>query len=110
MKVVVTGATGSLGQALMSRLRQENYSVLGLGLSPDKIENLKSQGFDMKRCDVTNLQQVKDSIKGSDIIIHCAAFAAPFGSKKKFFSTNVEGTKNIFLAAKNSSVSRIIAI
>ncbi len=110
MKVVVTGATGSLGQALMSRLRQENYSVLGLGLSPDKIENLKSQGFDMKRCDVTNLQQVKDSIKGSDIIIHCAAFAAPFGSKKKFFSTNVEGTKNIFLAAKNSSVTRIIAI
>ena len=110
MKVVVTGATGSLGQAVMLRLRRENYSVLGLGLSPNKINNLKSQGFEMKRCDVTDLQQVEDCIKGSEIIIHCAAFAAPFGSKKKFFNTNVEGTKNIFLAAKNSSVSRIVAI
>ena len=110
MKVVVTGATGSLGQAVMLRLRRENYSVLGLGLSPNKINNLKSQGFEMKRCDVTELQQVKDCIKGSEIIIHCAAFAAPFGSKKRFFNTNVEGTKNIFLAAKNSSISRIVAI
>ena len=110
MKVVVTGATGSLGQAVMLRLAEENYSVLGLGLSPTKIENLTSQGFDMKRCDVTNIEQLKDCIKGSDVIIHCAAFAAPFGSKKKFFSTNVEGMKNIFSAAKNSSVSRIIAI
>ena len=110
MKVVVTGATGSLGQAVMLRLRRENYSVLGLGLSPNKINNLKSQGFEMKRCDVTDLQQVKDCIKGSEIIIHCAAFAAPFGSKKRFFNTNVEGTKNIFLAAKNSSISRIVAI
>ena len=31
MRVIVTGATGSLGQALLVRLREENYSVLGLG-------------------------------------------------------------------------------
>ena len=110
MRVVVTGATGSLGQALLGRLRQDGYSVVGLGRSQHKINQLRSQGFEMKHCDITNLQQVKDCFSGSDIVIHCAAFAAPFGSKKKFFDTNVEGTKNIFQAAKENSVSRIVVI
>lgn len=110
MRVVVTGATGSLGQALLVRLRQDGYSVVGLGRSQHKINQLRSQGFEMKHCDITNLRQVKDCFSGSDIVIHCAAFAAPFGSKKKFFDTNVEGTKNIFQAAKENSVSRIVVI
>jgi nucleoside-diphosphate-sugar epimerase len=110
MKIVVTGATGSLGMALMHRLTDENYSVLGLGLSPSKIENMRKQGFDVKQCDITDLEKLQDCIKQSDLVIHCAAFAAPFGSKKQFFNTNVLGTENVFQAAKNSSVSRIIAI
>ena len=110
MRVIVTGATGSLGQALLVRLRQEKYSVLGLGRSQRKIDHLISQGFEMKQCDITNLQQLNNCISGGDVVIHCAAFAAPFGSRKKFFETNVEGTKNIFQAAKTSSVSRIVAI
>ena len=31
MRVVVTGATGSLGQALLVRLKEDDYSVVGLG-------------------------------------------------------------------------------
>ena len=110
MKIVVTGATGSLGTALMYRLRDEGYSVIGLGRSKSKIEFLSSEGFDMKRCDIRDLETLTDCISGSDIIIHCAAFAAPFGSKKQFFETNVQGTKNIFHAIKDSTVSRVIAI
>ena len=60
MRVIVTGATGSLGQALLVRLREENYSVLGLGRSQHKIDHLTSQGFEMKQCDITNFQQVHD--------------------------------------------------
>ena len=31
MKIVVTGATGTLGMAIMERLRKEGNSVIGLG-------------------------------------------------------------------------------
>ena len=110
MKIVITGATGSLGTALMYRLKEENHSIIGLGLSKSKIQSLTDEGFDMKSCDIGDLVTLTDCFKGSDVIIHCAAFAAPFGSKKKFFETNVQGTKNVFEAVKNSSVSRVIAI
>lgn len=110
MKIVVTGATGSLGKALMYRLRDQNHSLIGLGLSKSKLKSLSDEGFEMKHCDIGDLATLRDCVAGSDIVVHCAAFAAPFGSKKRFFETNVQGTKNVFEAVKSSSVSRVIAI
>ena len=110
MKIVVTGATGSLGKALMYRLRYQNHSLIGLGLSKSKLKSLSDEGFEMKHCDIGDLATLRDCIAGSDIVVNCAAFAATFGSKKKFFETNVQGTKNVFEAVKSSSVSRVIAI
>ena len=40
MKIVVTGATGTLGMAIMERLRKEGNSVIGLGRSQTKIKQL----------------------------------------------------------------------
>ena len=57
-----------------------------------------------------HLQQLSQKIIDCEVIIHCAAFAAPFGSKKKFFQTNVEGTKNVFQVAREKSVSRIVVV
>ena len=110
MRIVVTGATGSLGTALMYRLRDQNHSLLGLGLSEAKLKSLSDEGFEMKRCDIGDLATLTEYVADCDVVIHCAAFAAPFGSKKRFFQTNVQGTKNVFEAVKNSSVSRVIAI
>ena len=110
MKIVVTGATGTLGMAIMKRLRDEGNSVIGLGRSQTKINKLIEQDFKMKNCDITDIEQLSQEITNCDVIVHCAAFAAPFGSKKKFFQTNVDGTRNIFQVAKEKSISRIIVV
>ena len=64
----------------------------------------------MKNCDITDIEQLSQEITNCDVIVHCAAFAAPFGSKKKFFQTNVDGTRNIFHVAKEKSISRIVVV
>ena len=110
MKIVVTGATGTLGMAIMKRLRDEGYSVIGLGRSQTKINKLIEQDFKMKNSDITDIEQLSQEITNCDVIVHCAAFAAPFGSKKKFFQTNVDGTRNIFHVAKEKSISRIVVV
>ncbi len=110
MKIVVTGATGTLGMAIMKRLRDEGNSVIGLGRSQTKINKLIEQDFKMKNCDITDIEQLSQEITNCDVIVHCAAFAAPFGSKKKFFQTNVDGTRNIFHVAKEKSISRIVVV
>ena len=85
MRIVVTGATGSLGTALMYRLRDQNHSLLGLGLSEAKLKFLSDEGFDMKRCDIGELATLTECVADCDVVVHCAAFAAPFGSKKDSF-------------------------
>ena len=110
MKIVVTGATGSLGRAIMSRLKSMHHDVIGIGRSADKIAKLRDQKYEIKFCDICDAAQLNNTIMNCDVIIHCAAFAAPFGPKKKFFQTNVQGTKNIFQIAKQKSIKKIVVI
>ena len=110
MKIAVTGATGTLGKAIMFRLREAGNSVVGIGMNQAKISALEEQNFVMKRCDITKLEDLDTAVKNCEIIIHCAAYAAPFGSKKRFFQTNVEGTENVFKAGQKNSCSRIIMV
>ena len=110
MNIAVTGATGTLGKAIMFRLREAGYSVVGIGRNQSKITDMKNQNFDMKICDITDLAELTAAVKNCDVIIHCAAYAAPFGNKKRFFQTNVEGTKNVYMAGQQNSVSRIVMV
>jgi len=110
MKIAVTGATGSLGSAILRRMVEEGHDVLGLGRNEGKIQGLKDEGFEMKSCDILDINSIENGVKGMDVVIHCAAFASPFGSRRKFFNTNVKGTKNVFNAANYRSVKRIIVI
>ena len=64
----------------------------------------------MINCDILDVNAIENSIIGVDILVHCAAYASPFGSRRKYFETNVQGTKNVFSAAKYRSVKRIIVI
>lgn len=110
MNIAVTGATGTLGKAIMLRLSEAGHSVIGIGRDKEKITAMQSQGLVIKRCDITNLAGLTIAVTNCDVIIHCAAYAAPFGSKKRFFQTNVEGTKNVYKAGQQNSVSRIVVV
>ena len=110
MKIAVTGATGTLGKAIMLRLSETGHSIIGIGRNQAKITAMQNQNFVMKRCDIGNLAGLTKALTNCDVIIHCAAYAAPFGGKKRFFQTNVEGTKNVYKASQQNSVSRIVMV
>ena len=79
MKIAVSGATGSLGKAVMQHLTDQGHEVLGLGRNEGKIQALESDGFTMKKCDILDVNEIENSIIGVEILVHCAAFASPFG-------------------------------
>ena len=110
MRVVITGATGSLGSSIMNRLVESGHEVIGLGRDINKIENLKESGFDVLKCSLENTEEMEQCFADADCIIHSAAFAAPFGSKNKFIKTNVEGTRAVMQSALNMNVHRVIVI
>lgn len=103
MRVLVSGATGSLGTQILSRL-SGMYELGGISRNSDKIENL---GLD---CEGFSLDLVKDDIspalQGFDVFIHCAAFASAHG-KQSNFETNVAMIQNILPALEKAGIFTI---
>ena len=81
MRIVISGATGSIGSMLMARLAP-SHEVVGLGRNQKKINEM-AQRFSMKTCDLES-NEFEQIISDADCFIHCAAFAAPKGKASQF--------------------------
>jgi nucleoside-diphosphate-sugar epimerase len=110
MRVVITGASGFIGHALLQEclhrkwdtgVLQHNHSVLG--------ERTSKQKIDVVEGDITVPLSLEGLFEGVDILFHCAAaLGASILSESDFFLINAEGTKNVLQAAKDAGVSKIV--
>jgi sorting nexin-1/2 len=71
MKVLVTGASGLLGRAVVQRLKEDGHEVVGVGLSRSNIEVTK-----LDLTDEEALQRFLDSTQ-PEAIVHTAAERRP---------------------------------
>lgn len=102
--VLVTGATGALGQAVIARLRMgDNYRVIATSRDCDD-----ECGFQL---DVRNPEQIYSAIKSTepDLVLHLAAtFANDFDEA---YAVNVEATRHLLDAVlKSGSRIRILLV
>ncbi len=105
-KIIITGATGFLGQHLVSQLK-DKYKVLALGRNKLIGENL---GVDFLQIDLSEVEKLKYCFKGFDYIIHCAALSSLWGKREDFIKINVKGTENIIKAGEYNNIQKIIYI
>lgn len=106
--VALTGATGFIGQTLISRLVVSGWRVRALARRVPLKQDLPFVEWisgDLSRDDV-----LRDLVSGAEAVIHCGG-AIRGKSWDDFFLTNVVGTRNILQAASNaSSCSRFLFI
>lgn len=108
MKCLVTGAGGYIGNSLVKRLVNEGHEVSGLiNKSKPKISENKVTYI---QGDITDIDTLKKTIKDIEIIFHCAALVKDYGSKKKFYKVNFEGTKNLVELSESIDIKRFIFI
>ncbi|MCG9698206.1 SDR family oxidoreductase [Shewanella sp. Isolate11] len=98
LNVMITGATGLLGRAVVKQLEQsESYRVLPCGFS--------RAGIGVHRIDLTQAEAVQQFIatQQPDMIIHCAAERRPDVSEQSpeaALALNVRASSNLAKAAK----------
>ena len=107
MNIFITGASGFIGGAIAAELCKK-HSIRAMSRSERSDARLKELGVEPVRCSLGDVPV--DALKNADIIIHCAAFVGPWGSKQDFWQGNVEGTDQILQAAKQAGVKRFIHI
>ena len=93
MKILVTGATGFVGGALVRALHQMGYEVLASGRSQDLAD------VPFKFADLRDPGQARALCQGCDIVVHSAALSTPWGRPADFLQNNVVATHNLVQAS-----------
>jgi nucleoside-diphosphate-sugar epimerase len=104
-RICVTGATGQAGRAVVRDLREHGYDVV-----PTDIAVTREDLFDgVMRADLTDYGQALEALQGADAIVHLANIPAPgLSTPTHTFNTNMTMNFNVFTAAANAGVSRVV--
>lgn len=107
--VLVTGSTGFVGGALARRLGADGAHVKALARSPEKGCFLRDvPNVDIVQGDITDAERMGAVTQGCDIVFHVAA--ALNGSLAHQQQANVDGTRNVMLAAAAAGVQRVVQV
>jgi nucleoside-diphosphate-sugar epimerase len=110
--ILVTGATGFLGSRLCQRLIQKGHRVIGTGRNLKKGAELAQWGVPFESIDLATAseERLQELLKNVDQVVHSAALASSWGTRKDFESNNVTATQNLRKAAQKAGVRTFVYI
>jgi len=110
MKILVTGATGFVGQSLVKALLETNHEITCFVRNTKQLASLNNLKFQFG--DINDSKAVDKAIKGQDIVYHLVGIGNVNSISDKayelFRKINVEGTKNILDSGLKHKVKKII--
>ncbi|MFL5777182.1 MAG: NAD-dependent epimerase/dehydratase family protein, partial [Chloroflexota bacterium] len=103
-RIVVTGGSGKAGRWVVRQLRDAGHDVLNV----DVVHDGSPHGH-CALADLTDLGQTLELVAGADAVVHLAAIPAPeIKSAGETFRNNAMSTYNVFAAAVDRGVSRVV--
>lgn len=99
-KVLVTGIAGTIGSVIKLGF-SEKYELSGL-------DRVTTEGVPCAVADVADLSAIAPSFEGVDVVVHLAADPSPRASWDSVLQNNIVGTRNVFEAARNARVRRVV--
>lgn len=112
MKIVVTGGLGFIGTNLTRRLLSAGDEVnVYDNLSRGRREWLDDTDARIFEGDILDAAELEGAIAGADAVVHLAAYGSVIESVEDptpNFENNVVGTFNVFSAARDQGVSKVV--
>jgi nucleoside-diphosphate-sugar epimerase len=113
-KYLVTGGAGFIGSHIVSALLERGDSVRVFdNLATGRESNLKALKGDVHfiEGDLRDIKTVRVAIQGVEVIFHQAALASvprSIADPISSLETNINGTQNVLLAARDAGVRRVV--
>jgi UDP-glucose 4-epimerase len=108
LTVAVTGPTGDIGRSLLRALERSREIGHVRGMARRAFEP-KAAGLrktEYRQADVLDAGAVREIVDGADVVVHLAFMI--MGSGEETTRVNLEGSRNVFAAAIDAGVSRLV--
>ncbi len=99
-KVLVTGMSGRIGGAVLRHLG-DTYDFTALNRRP--MDGVRSVTGDVKDFD-----SIRPHFDGQEVVVHLAATLGPGAVTKDIMDNNIHGALNVYEAAKQAGVKRVV--
>ncbi len=88
--LLVTGATGQIGRAVVKRCIEERYAVRVIARDPDAARKIfAGLNIEIIAADLNDAKKFPDILKDITHICHCAARVGDWGKASEYWQTNV---------------------
>jgi short-subunit dehydrogenase len=102
--VLVTGATGFIGQRVVGKLLAENIAVKALVLPDETLPDFWEGRVSVVRGSISDSLAVESAARDAGTIIHLAAVVSDWGDEGLYWEYTVEGSRHVFEeAVKNGA-------
>ena len=105
MKVLVTGASGFLGQATAAAVRDAGHEVRTFQRRPSGVAGVQDVAGTM-----TDDAALARAVDGVEAVVHLAAKVSLAGDPADFARVNVDGTRSLLRAARAAGVARFVFV
>lgn len=107
--IVVTGATGHLGNNLVRALVRRNHRVRCLVLPGESLVPLGGLDVEIVEGDVRDIECLYQAFDGADTVFHLASIISLLPGRTKLLEeVNVKGVKNVAQACLKTGVRRLV--
>ncbi|MHB1710267.1 MAG: hopanoid-associated sugar epimerase [Acidimicrobiales bacterium] len=108
-RVVVTGAAGFIGSAVVRELVARQAHVVAVVEPGGDARNLDGLEVERTTADIRDGEALGKAIDGSRTVFHLAALYRFWAADpQSFYGVNVDGTRNVLDAARRSGVERLV--
>jgi dihydroflavonol-4-reductase len=107
--IVVTGATGHLGNVLVRQLLAQGQAVRALVMPADDLRPLDGLQVEAIYGDVTHVPSLTAAFAGADVVFHLAGIVSIMPHMRALLErVNVGGTRNVIDACRAAGVRRLV--
>jgi dihydroflavonol-4-reductase len=109
MRLLVTGATGKVGNAVARQLVDRGDEVVALVRNVATARDVLPSGVELAGGDVTDPESLRRAAQGADGVFNCMGlFEQWFADPGIFERVNAHGAANVIAAAREAGVDRVV--